>query len=96
MIVVIATVPVRPDKAGAYEALFRDLVAEVRAREPGNLLYQLSKSREEADLYKVVELYADQQALDAHIGSAHFQAVLPQIGGCLAGEPQIEFLDTVG
>jgi len=92
---VIATLKVQPGKGAELEAVFRDLAAQVRANEPGNKAYQICKSRKEADTYVVMEIYNDQAAIEAHGKSDHFRAAGPKIGACLAGRPDIHYLDTV-
>ena len=95
MIGVIATLRIQEGKAEEFEAVFRDLGAQVRANEPGNLAYQLTKSRTEPNTYKVLELYTDQDALTHHGGTDYFRAAGPKLGPCLAGRPEIEYLDAV-
>jgi quinol monooxygenase YgiN len=95
MIGVVATIRIQDGKAEEFEAVFRTLTAAVRANEPGNICYQLTRSKTEANTYKVLELYADADALKAHGGSDHFKAAGPGIGACLAGRPEIEYLDGV-
>ncbi len=96
MIGVVATLRVQPDKAQAFEAGFADLAAKVKANEPGNLLYQLAKSRKEPGVYKVMELYRDQEALTAHGQTEYFKQIgATVIGPALAAPPEIEYLDTV-
>lgn len=92
---VIATLKVLPGKGGDLEAVFKDLAAEVRANEPGNRFYELCKSRTEADTYVVMEMYEDQAAIETHGKSGHFRKAGPGIGACLAGRPDIKYLDSV-
>ena len=92
---VIATLKVQPGKGEELEAVFRELAAQVRADEPGNRLYQLCKPRKEADAYVVMEMYDNQAAIEAHGKSEHFRAAGPKIGACLAGRPDIQYLDLV-
>jgi quinol monooxygenase YgiN len=96
MIAVIATLTVQPGKEADFEAVFTDLAAKVRANEPGNKLYQLSRSRETPNVYKVLELYTDQDALVAHGKTEYFRAAGAGLGAVLGGAPVIEYLDTVG
>jgi quinol monooxygenase YgiN len=96
MIAILATIKVQPDKAKEFEAAFAGMTAAVKADEPGNIIYQLVKSRAEAGLYKVMELYKDQAALDVHGKSDAFKAAAGGMGGALAGKPEIEYLDGVG
>jgi len=93
---VIAKLPIQEGKGAEFEAFFTELAKQVRANEPGNIAYQLTKSRTEPNVYKVLELYKDQDALTHHGGAEHFKAAGPKFAGLLAGRPEIEYLDGVG
>jgi quinol monooxygenase YgiN len=95
MIGVIATLKVQDGKNAEFEAIFTDLAKQVRANEKGNLAYALTKSRADPNTYKVLELYADQDALTAHGQTEYFKAAGPKIGPCMGGRPEIEYLDGV-
>ena len=95
MIGVIATLRVQDGKAAEFERLFADLAAQVRANEPGNIAYQLCRSRSEANTYKVLEIYRDEAALKAHGAADHFKAAGPALGTVLAGRPEVEYLDGI-
>ena len=93
---VVATIKIQDGKAQEFEAFFTDLAKQVRANEPGNIAYQLTKSRSEPNTYKVLELYKDQDALSAHGASDHIKSSGPKSGPVLAGRPEVEYLDGVG
>jgi quinol monooxygenase YgiN len=95
MIGVIATLKVQDGKNAEFEGVFRELQQQVKANEPGNLAYQLTRSRTDPNTYKVLELYKDQEALTHHGGTDYFKAAGPKLGPCLAGRPEIEYLDAV-
>lgn len=95
MIVVVTTVKVQPGKAEGFERLFLEIAAKVKAHEPGCLVYQLTRSQAAADTFKCIEFYRDQAAFDEHARKDYFLASLDRLGGFLAGEPVIEFLDPV-
>ena len=95
MIGVVAVLKVQPDKAADFEKVFLDLQQKVKANEPGCLAYQLVKSRTEPAVYKVLELYASEDALKAHGGSDYFKAAGAAMGPFMAGRPEIEYLDGV-
>ena len=95
MIGIVATLKVQDGKGAEFEGVFRDLAEKVRANEPGNLMYQLTKSRADPNTYKVLELYKDQDAVTLHGGTEYFRAAGPKMGPCLAGRPEIEYLDGV-
>jgi quinol monooxygenase YgiN len=93
---IIAKLPIQESKTAEFEAFFTELAKQVRANEPGNLAYQLTKSRTEPNVYKVLELYKDQAAVDHHGGTDYFKAAGPKFGAVLAGRPEIEYLDGIG
>jgi quinol monooxygenase YgiN len=95
MIGVVATLKVQPEKASEFEKVFLDLAAKVKANEPGCLMYQLTRSRTEAGVYKVLEVYASDEALKAHGGTDYFKAAGAAMGPTMAGRPEIEYLDGV-
>lgn len=93
---VIATLKIQEGKASEFEAFFTELAGQVRANEPGNLAYQLAKSRTEPNTYKVLEIYKDQDALTHHGGTDYFKAAGPKFAAVLGGRPEVEYLDGVG
>jgi len=95
MIGIVATLKVLDGKNAEFEAAFSEAMAAVRADEPGNLFYSLVKSRAEPNTYKVLEGYKDEAAIAAHRDSAHYKALGPKLGGCLAGRPDVELFDGV-
>lgn len=95
MIGVVATLKVQPEKSAEFEKVFLDLAAKVKANEPGCLMYQLTKSRTDAGVYKVLEVYASEEALKAHGGTDYFKAAGAAMGPTMAGRPEIEYLDGV-
>ena len=95
MIGVVATLKVKDGEGAGLEAVFKELAAKVRANEPGNVAYQLTKSRADPNTYKVLELYKDQDALTAHGQSDHFKEYAPKMGPFMAGRADVEYLDGV-
>ena len=94
MLAVIAKLNVAEGKEAEFEPVMLELAAAVRANEPGNELYTLVKD-ENGDYY-VMELYADQAALDAHGKSEHFKAAGPKFAGLMAGPPEVKRCTVVG
>jgi quinol monooxygenase YgiN len=95
MIGVVATLRVHEGKGEALEAVFKELSAKVKASEPGCALYQLTKSRKDPNVYKVLEIYEDQAALDHHGSTDYFKAAFGEMRAALDGRADIELLDTV-
>ena len=92
---VVATIKIKPGTNEAFEAVAKELMAAVRANEPGNSVYQFCKSRTEPETYVVLEIYADQTALDAHGKSEHFRTVGAKMGPSMAGRPSVQYLDSI-
>jgi quinol monooxygenase YgiN len=95
MIGVVATLKVKDGEGAGLEGVFKQLMAKVRENEPGNVVYQLTKSRTDPNTYKVLEIYKDQDALTAHGQSAHFRELAPTMGPFMAGRADVEYLDCV-
>ena len=96
MIGVIATIRVKDGQAAAFEQVFRTLAAEVRAKEPGVLVYEMTRSQSEPNLYKAFEIYRDQAVIDAHGATDYFQRGFAELQQLIDGEMGIEILDVVG
>lgn len=92
MITVIATVRAKPGKGPELEADFRAWADVVKQKEPGTLMYTLSRSKEDPNLYYALEFYQDEAAVQAHM--ANFQN-RPKGPDLAEGPPQILVLDKV-
>lgn len=92
---VVATIKIKEGTNAAFEAVAKELMAAVRANEPGNKIYQFCKSKADATTYVVLEVYADQAAVDAHRNSDHFKTIGAKMGPSMAGRPDIQYLETV-
>ncbi|MEJ0042085.1 MAG: putative quinol monooxygenase [Rhizomicrobium sp.] len=90
---VIATIKIKEGTNEAFEAVAKDLTAAVRAKEPGNLFYQFCKA--DPTTYVVMEVYADQAAVDAHRNSEHFKMIGVNMGPVMVGRPDIQILETI-
>lgn len=95
MIGVVAKLSVQDGKQADFEAVAKDLMAKVKANEPGCLTYQLYKAKGSDTDYIFMEQYASQEALEAHGKTEYFQAAMPGLGACLAGRPDIEYYEIV-
>ena len=85
---VIAFVSVKPGQEDAFEAAAKLCIAASRA-EAGVLHYDLWREAEGERRYVFNELYADQAAVQAHMGSDHFKAFGLAARDLAAGRPTI-------
>ncbi len=91
---VVAILRALPGKEAEFETIFAELAAAVNAEEAGNSYYRLFRA-EETGVYKVLECYENQAALDAHRASDHYRNIGARLGPCLAGTPEVETLGAV-
>ena len=85
---------VHPDKEALYEETCRAFMPRLQAVNPGILFYELGRSRDEAHTFRVVEAYANQAAMDAHMANPDLQASFATLQACIA-ELDIRLHDTV-
>ncbi len=90
---IVATLKVKAGKEAEFEAVFRDLQAQVKANEPGALQYEVFKSKANASTYIVMEQYKSEADLAAHRTTPHMAAAGPKLGAVLDGRPGIEMLE---
>lgn len=78
MIVIVSRNCIRPDQRQAFLEITAPLVEQSRAEE-GCLSYDLVADPADPNVFAFVERWRDQQALDAHNRSGHFQTIVPQM-----------------
>ena len=92
MIVMHATVPVDPESREEALDLAREL-AEASREEDGVVDYRVATDAEDPNLVRVFEQYEDEEAVDAHMSSDHFESFQAEIAAHLAGEPTLYRFD---
>ena len=95
MIGAIAVLRTKEGTQAEFEATFAKLAAAVRANEPGNLVYNLTRSRTEPGVYKVLEVYKDEEATAAHRASAHYKELGAALGPFMTGRAEVEQMDAL-
>ncbi|MFE2999082.1 putative quinol monooxygenase [Nocardia sp. NPDC059246] len=93
MIAIIADLTIIAGRGPEFEALVADLVEQIANNEPGNLMYRLLRSHTESDQYTLFELYTNREALEAHLGSEHFQSAGRKFAEFFAAAPKMRTLD---
>jgi quinol monooxygenase YgiN len=87
----VVKIKVKPGQNAAFEKIFRETQAGVRANEPGNLYYDLYRDQD-PQTYVVLEHYTDAAAIDAHGKSAHVQKLVAALKDMLDGRPEAQRL----
>ena len=73
--------------------LFRTLKSEMARHEPGNVYYDLYRSRKSARTYVVTERYRDEAAFGAHQTSAYGKPLFQQMRAIITID--VEYYDSV-
>ncbi len=66
-----------------FTTTIKPLVEESQ-KEAGCIAYDLFASSTRADVFMMCETWADAAALEAHEASAHFTAIIPELGALCA------------
>ncbi len=92
MTYLIARIAVKPGAEAAVAAELQKLATASRA-EAGCVRYEIYRAADDATALTVIERWADQAALDAHLKTPHFGAFVAACGDQFAAEPQLGFLE---
>ena len=92
MVKLIARLRTQPGETDLVASALCELAGPSRA-EAGCILYDVCRSQSEPCDLLVLEEWASQDALDAHMATPHFQAFLGRVGSALAGEPELTLLE---
>jgi quinol monooxygenase YgiN len=79
----IKNIVVQEGKEAEFEKLFFEMLEEIRKNEPGNMYYDLYKSKTNPRGYLVMERYKDQSAWQTHQDSAYGKLYFPKIRAIL-------------
>ncbi|MFJ9364517.1 putative quinol monooxygenase [Nocardia sp. NPDC101769] len=91
-VALLTRIRVREGKAGEFLQSFQEVFTQAE-KEPGTVLYVLNRAQDDPELFWVSEIYADEEALATHRGSAAMdvaRAVFPELlaeSEFLIGEP---------
>jgi quinol monooxygenase YgiN len=90
---VIAKIEAKDGKGDELVAAFEKLLADV-ANEPRTIHYILHRSTTDPNVLYMTEIYEDQAALDAHMGSDYFKSFGASLGDLVNGA-DLQFLTPV-
>jgi quinol monooxygenase YgiN len=95
MLGIVATLKVKPGMEPDFEALATQLVSQVRAHEPGCMLYVLHRA-ETPGTYVFMERYVDDAAFEAHRKTEHMRTLGRKMGDYMEGRAELMRLREVG
>lgn len=90
MIGISMHVRTRPDKSNEFAQLTAQLQKDVRANEPGVLVFQVMRSVEDPSRFLFTEVFADEAAFKAHPDMPYHKAMSAAGWACVDGKPDIE------
>ena len=94
MLVVVATLKIKPGTADAFVAVAKRMAEAVKTNEPGNHGYELLKTDSDTS-WVFLERYQDEAAVEAHRKSDHFRAIGKEMGQYMDGKPDLLRLSTL-
>lgn len=92
---VVARVLALPGKVEELRAVLTSLIEPTR-REPGCIAYELLHNRHDPNDFTFLETWVDEDALDEHLASEHFQAAAEKLRTLVAAEPDVQRYTVVG
>ena len=78
MIKIVSKNLIREDKVDEFKSLMKELVEKSSAEE-GNIHYSLNVSRDNPRMIAFIEFWRDQEAIDKHNATEHFQRLVPMM-----------------
>jgi quinol monooxygenase YgiN len=93
MACVVATIKVKEDKLEEAKAFFGKLTADVRANEPGTLVYVFHQRRDDPATFVVYEKYESDEAFALH--SKNLATKGAEFAALMAGPPDIVMLEEI-
>jgi quinol monooxygenase YgiN len=92
----IATLRIKAGQEREFERLQRELSELTHANEPGTLVYDILRSRDDPSTYVVYGRFRDEAAFQFHQTTAFHDRLVPPILATVAGDMDLKFYDWVG
>lgn len=89
MITIIATFNVKDDCVETFKQLATECI-EASRKETGNVDYHLYTGKDDSTKFFFVEVWKDEEAINTHNASAHFQKFVSEFGTLVTNNPIIE------
>jgi quinol monooxygenase YgiN len=93
-VVVVGAFTAREGKEAEGRAAFEALIAPTHA-EPGCILYALHQGTDDPRRFAFIERWASREELDAHLKSAHVQALLARVEDLFGDSADIVVYDAI-
>jgi quinol monooxygenase YgiN len=87
VIFIVVKWQIKPELADEWPTIVADFTNGTRG-EPGNIMFEWSRSVEDPNSYVLVEAFQDDGA-EAHVKSAHFKQAVDTLPDSIAATPEI-------
>lgn len=91
----IARMKVPPARQAEFEGLCAELSEIAHREEPGLLVYDVARHRDEPDTYIFYARFRDEEAFQFHQEADFHLRLVPPILECVDGEMDLQFFDWV-
>ena len=91
----IARMTVPPARQAEFEKLCAELSETAHRVEPGLVVYDVARHREDRDTYVFYARFRDEEAFQWHQQAGFHQRLVPPILDCVDGEMDLQFFDWV-
>ena len=95
MVVISAVLQANPGKEDKLEKLLLSLLVPV-SKEADTLEYKIHRAIDTPGRFFFYEKYTDRSAIDSHIATPHFKALLSRLDGLIAQPPEIILHEELG
>ncbi|MFV0411918.1 MAG: putative quinol monooxygenase [Oscillospiraceae bacterium] len=95
MVTIVAKQTVQQNSVAPFIEIARQLVAATRQLDGGCLHYDLFQDTHQPEVLTFIEGWESQAALDAHMASAHFKPLFPQLQALCAAPGEIAIYQKV-
>ena len=89
---VIVDISIKDDQMEAYLECVRELILLTQRDDEGCIAYDVYRERDGSEI-KMLEVWVDQDALDKHCASEHYNRIVPQMGGFYNEPPTVRIFD---
>jgi quinol monooxygenase YgiN len=89
----IATLKIKAGMEAEFERLQQELAQLTHQHEPGTLVYDVIKHREQPRTYVVYGRFKDEAAFQYHQTTAFHDRLVPPIMACIDGAMDLQFYD---
>ncbi len=86
---IIARDHMKPECKEEAFKLLEELIACTR-QEKGNIAYDYCQDVKDPEYFAMIEIWADEEAMQAHLNSEHFTRIIPKLGQCMVEPGRME------